>query len=42
MTTLFNAQQGLTYIHTQGDVCSVCLSQKMLSYCKINTEQFEQ
>lgn len=31
MTKLFNAQQGLTYIHTQADVCSVCLSNKMLS-----------
>ena len=28
--TFFNAQQGLTYIHTHGDVCSVYLSQKML------------
>jgi hypothetical protein len=42
MIILFNAQQDLTYINTKGGVCSVCLSQKMLSKCKFNTEQFEQ
>lgn len=40
--TFFNAQQGLTYIHTHGDVCSVMSQPEDAVESKINTEQFEQ